>query len=70
MDDDILIALFKKNPQFSNVLSWVGYLALNPKLNYLMQTGETFKNFLQRILTRLSLIGKKIAFLGQNGDNV
>ena len=61
-DDDILLALIKFL-QSSNVLSWIEYLALNSNLNYLIQAGKAFKNFLQRRSIRLSPIGKEIALL-------
>lgn len=61
-DDDVLIMLakFLSSP---NALSWIEYIAGNSDLNRLIQAGKALKNYLQKRLTHMALLGKEVALL-------
>ena len=61
-DDDFLatLARFLSSP---NVLSWIEALAQYSDLNCMIQTGQTFKKYLQRRSRYVSPFGKDVAIL-------
>jgi WD40 repeat protein len=61
-DDEFLTAL-ARFLNSSNVLTWIEYIAKDSDLNRLIQTGRSFRYFLQRRSRHVVLFGKDVALL-------
>jgi WD40 repeat protein len=61
--DDEFLAALARFLNSSNVLSWIEYIAKESDLNRLIQTGRSFRNYLQRRSRHAVPLGREVAIL-------
>jgi hypothetical protein len=62
-EDDIFVSALSRFLSSSNVLSWIEYIAQNSDLSRLIQTGRSFRHYLQRRSRHTGPLGRDVALI-------